>query len=238
MANPTATIITVASFVFLYVGKDHLNLYVRQRLPAPIPFELLLIIITTAVSAIFQLHDRGKITIAKEIPVGLPVPKMPRFDLIPYVFGDALEIAFVVVALHLSMCRLFNRRMGTKTNNNQELYAMGLMSTLSSVFTTYPVTSGKIICEFFDDLRILAIGRTMLNIECGVQTQFSSFFTASFLLIVILFVGPLLSNLPMCVLAVIIIYSMKNVFRKMPSELMHLWRVARIDFVSSLSKEF
>lgn len=156
MANPTATIITVASFVFLYVGKDHLNLYVRQRLPAPIPFELLLIIITTTVSAIFQLHDRGKITIAKEIPVGLPVPKMPRFDLIPYVFGDALEIAFVVVALHLSMCRLFNRRMGTKTNNNQELYAMGLMSTLSSVFTTYPVTSGKVICEFFDDLRIFS----------------------------------------------------------------------------------
>jgi MFS superfamily sulfate permease-like transporter len=71
----------------------------------------------------------------------------------------------------------------------------------------------------------------MLNIECGVQTQFSAFFTASFLLIVILFVGPLLSNLPMCVLAVIIIYSMKNVFRKMPSELMHLWRVARIDFL-------
>jgi MFS superfamily sulfate permease-like transporter len=143
MANPTASIITASSFVFLYIGKDKLNVYVRQRLPAPIPFELLLIITTTAISAIFQLHERGKITIAKEIPVGLPIPKIPRFDLMPYVLGDALEIAFVVVALHLSMCRLFNRRMGTKTNNNQELYAMGFMSTLSSVFTTYPVTSGR-----------------------------------------------------------------------------------------------
>lgn len=94
------------------------------------------------------------------------------------------------------------------------------MSTFSSFFTTYPITS--------------AIGRTMLSVECGVQSQFSAFFTASFLLVVILFVGPLLSNLPMCVLAVIIIYSMKNVFRKMPSELMHLWRVARIDFVGFL----
>lgn len=88
-------------------------------MPAPIPFELLLIIITTAISAIFQLHERGKITIAREIPVGLPTAHWPRFDLIPYVFGDALEIAFVVVALHLSMCRLFNRRLGTKTDNNQ-----------------------------------------------------------------------------------------------------------------------
>jgi len=33
------------------------------------------------------------------------------------------------------------------------------------------------------------------------------------------------------VLAVIIIYSMKNVFRKMPAELLHLWRVAKIDFL-------
>ncbi|KAI6190512.1 hypothetical protein M3Y97_00126000 [Aphelenchoides bicaudatus] len=180
MANPTAAIISLASFIFLYIGKDHLNIYVL-------------------------------------IPTGLPIPKTPRIDLIPYVFGDALEIAFVVIALHLSMCRLFNRRMGTKTNNNQELYAIGLMSSLSSFFTTYPVTS--------------AIGRTMLNIECGVQTQVSGFFTASFLLIVILFVGPLLAKLPMCVLAVIIIYSMKNVFLKMPSELMHLWSVARIDFL-------
>lgn len=33
-------------------------------------------------------------------------------------------------------------------------------------------------------------------------------------------------------LAAIIIYSMKGVFQKMPSELAHLWRVAKIDFVS------
>lgn len=103
----------------MYIGKDRLNPYIRQRLPAPIPFELLLIIITTAISAIFQLHDRSNITIAKKIPTGLPTAHLPRFDLIPYVLGDAIEIAFVAVALHLSMCRVFNRRQGTKTDNNQ-----------------------------------------------------------------------------------------------------------------------
>lgn len=51
----------------------------------------------------------------------------------------------------------------------------------------------------------------MLSIECGGQSQLSAIFTAAFLLIVILFFGPFLSNLPMCVLAVIIIYSIKNV---------------------------
>uniref|UniRef100_A0A915CM68 STAS domain-containing protein n=1 Tax=Ditylenchus dipsaci TaxID=166011 RepID=A0A915CM68_9BILA len=35
----------------------------------------------------------------------------------------------------------------------------------------------------------------------------------------------------MCVLAVIIIYSMKSIFQKMPYELFHLWRVSKIDFL-------
>jgi MFS superfamily sulfate permease-like transporter len=111
--------ITVGSFVFLYIGKEYINPHLRKKLPAPVPFELILIIITTAISSIFQLHEHKKITIAKDIPTGLPTAHWPRIDLIPYVFGDAFEIAFVVVALHLSMCRLFNRRLGTKTDNNQ-----------------------------------------------------------------------------------------------------------------------
>lgn len=49
----------------------------------------------------------------------LPQATLPRMDLFPYVFWDALEIAFVVVALHLSMCKVFNRKLGTKTDNNQ-----------------------------------------------------------------------------------------------------------------------
>ena len=139
-------------------------------------------------------------------------------ELIPYVIGPAFEIAFVVVALHLSMCKVFNRKFGTKTDNNQELYAMGIMASLSSFFNTYPISS--------------SLGRSMLNVECGAKSQLSSLFTAALLLIVILFLGPLLSALPMCILAVIIIYSMKGIFQKMPYELAQLWKVARIDFVS------
>jgi hypothetical protein len=48
----------------------------------------------------------------------LPHARLPRLELLPYVLGDALEIAFVSVALHLSMCKVFNRRMNTKTDNN------------------------------------------------------------------------------------------------------------------------
>ncbi|KAH7730560.1 SULP-4 protein [Aphelenchoides avenae] len=217
LTNPVALAISACSFIFLYIGKDHINGRFRQRLPAPIPFELLLVLISTAFSSGLNLRNEHNITVVKEVPSGLPQATVPRFDMIPYVFWDSLEIAFVVVALHLSMCKVFNRKLGTKTDNNQELYAIGLLGSLSSFFNTYPVSS--------------AVGRTMLSVECGAKTQLSAFFTASLLFVVILFLGPLLSSLPMCVLAAIIIYSMKGVFQKMPSELAHLWRVAKIDFV-------
>uniref|UniRef100_A0A7E4UYM6 STAS domain-containing protein n=1 Tax=Panagrellus redivivus TaxID=6233 RepID=A0A7E4UYM6_PANRE len=215
--NETALIISICSFVFLYIGKDIIGARLRKKLPAPIPFELLLVITATAVSAIWSFATTADITVVKEVPVGLPVARLPRLDVLSYTIGPAFEIAFVVVALHLSMCKVFNRKFSSKTDNNQELYALGLVSTLSSFFNAYPISS--------------SLGRSMLNVECGARTQLSAFFTAALLLVVILFLGPLLSALPMCVLAVIIIYSMKGVFQKMPAELMHLWRIAKLDFL-------
>ncbi|KAI1707380.1 sulfate permease family domain-containing protein [Ditylenchus destructor] len=215
--NPLALTVSLVSFIFLYIGKDLFNPRIRKCLPAPIPFELVLVVLATAISSVVRFEDFYGVNVVKTVPLGLPVARPPRLDLLPYVFSDALEIAFVVVALHLSMCKVFNRKMGTKTDNNQELYAMGLMGSLSSFFGTYPISS--------------SIGRSMLNVESGAKTQLSAFFTALLLLVVILFFGPLLSALPMCVLAVIIIYSLKNIFQKMPYELIHLWHVSKIDFL-------
>uniref|UniRef100_A0A914ECT1 STAS domain-containing protein n=1 Tax=Acrobeloides nanus TaxID=290746 RepID=A0A914ECT1_9BILA len=107
--------------------------------------------------------------------------------------------------------------MGTTTDNNQELYALGVVGLFSSFFTTYPVTT--------------SLGRSMLNIECGVKTQFSSIFAFLLLLVIVLFLGPLLSTLPLVVLSAIIIYSLKGSFQKIPSELVRLWQVSKIDLM-------
>ncbi|CAD5225089.1 unnamed protein product [Bursaphelenchus okinawaensis] len=215
--NLVAAVLSLVGFVILYIGKDIINPLAEKRLPCPIPFELILVILSTAVSAFFNLHKTQNISIVENIPLGLPEFNLPRTDIIHLVLYDSLEIAAVVVALHISMCKVFNRKLGTRTDNNQELYALGFMGTLSSFFGTYPITT--------------SLGRSMLNVECGVKTQMSAYFCGALLLVVILSVGPLLSALPMCILSVIIIYSVKNVFKKMPFELWHLWKVAKMDCV-------
>ena len=71
------------------------------------------------------------------------------------------------------------------------------------------------------------------------RPRYPSWLTApSLAYYVIFFLGPLLSSLPVCILAVIIIYSMKSAFQKMPREFVHLWRVSKIDFVSFLKYIF
>uniref|UniRef100_A0A914L3X8 STAS domain-containing protein n=2 Tax=Meloidogyne incognita TaxID=6306 RepID=A0A914L3X8_MELIC len=215
--NLIVLFLSIFGFAFLYLGKDVFSPKFGYLIPFVIPFELLLVILATAVSSFANLRDNFNVTVLNFVPTGLPEARLPRLDLLPYVFGDALEIAFVSVALHLSMCKVFNRRMGTKTDNNVELYALGLVDSLSSFFTAYPVTS--------------VLGRSMLNVECGAKTQFSGLITGLLLLVVILWLGPILSSLPVCILAVIIIFSMKCAFEKIPREFLHLWRVSKIDFL-------
>ncbi|TKR87611.1 hypothetical protein L596_011983 [Steinernema carpocapsae] len=212
--NRAAAIISLCSFIFLYIGKDKLNPIIKKKIPVPLPFELILVIITTSVSYFANMKDNYGLRVVNNVPVGLPTAFLPRFHLIRYVFWDSIEIAFVIVAIHLSMCKIFNRKHGYKTDNNQELYALGFVATLSSLFNTYPVSS--------------ALGRSILNEECGARTQLAAAFTALLLLVVILFVGPLLASLPMCVLAAIIIYSMKSIFYSL-TEVKKLWRIAKID---------
>uniref|UniRef100_A0AC35FTT3 STAS domain-containing protein n=1 Tax=Panagrolaimus sp. PS1159 TaxID=55785 RepID=A0AC35FTT3_9BILA len=152
--NTAAMTISLCSFIFLYIGKDIISQKLKKKLPAPIPFELLLVIISTFVSFWFSFSTTQNIDIVKHVPIGLPVAKLPRLDLISYVIGPSFEIAFVVVALHLSMCKVFNRKLASSTDINQELYALGIVASLSSFFNSYPISS--------------SLGRSMINVECVV----------------------------------------------------------------------
>ncbi|VDM46129.1 unnamed protein product [Toxocara canis] len=158
--------LSVGAFIFLFIGKDCINPYVRKRLPVPLPFELILVIVATTLSYLFDFERKHQMNVVGIVPVGFPTAELPRLQLIPYVYKDAFEIAFVIVAVHLSMCKVFSRRHNYDTDNNQELYAIALTGVISSCFLTYPVSS--------------ALGRSMLIEESGGKTQVCLVFSNSF----------------------------------------------------------
>uniref|UniRef100_A0A914X8V7 STAS domain-containing protein n=1 Tax=Plectus sambesii TaxID=2011161 RepID=A0A914X8V7_9BILA len=215
-ANTVSVLVSVCSIAFLYIGKEYVNPLVKKKIPVQIPFELIVLIITTAVSYIFSLKETHDLPIVEIVPVGFPMPSLPKFDLLPRVIGDAVGISVVIVAVHVSMCKMFAKKHDYKIDAGQELYALSFMGIGCSFFSVYPASTG--------------LARSLVNEGAGSKTLLSSLFSCALLLIIILWLGPLLQPLPMCVLASIIVVALKGMFMKL-SELKVLWPLSKIDFL-------
>ncbi|VDK17750.1 unnamed protein product, partial [Anisakis simplex] len=220
-SNVCTVIISVISFAFLYVGRDFISPYVTKRfkIKIPIPYELILVIITTGISYGFRLDQRYGMEIVGDIPAGMPLPQVPVFSILLDCLPHALSITAVIIAVHISMAKMLAKKMNYEIDSRQELYALGLSSMLGGLFPIYPVST--------------AMGRTMVNVESGSRTQLAALFSCLLLLIVILWLGPLLESLPICVLAVIIIMALRSLFEKV-DYLKNLWHGSKIDLLTWL----
>ncbi|KAL3100985.1 hypothetical protein niasHS_001445 [Heterodera schachtii] len=216
-ANAITLALSFSSITFLLVGKEFLNplLKRRLRLNIPLPFELFTVLIMTTVAQLFHLHSRYGVDIVGKIPTGLPTPILPNLSLIPSLLPDALGISAVVIAVHISLAKMFAKKMAYRVDAGQELYALGFCASLSSFFPVYPVSC--------------SLGRTLVNVEAGTKTQFSTLFSSLLLGAIILYIGQWLRTLPMCVLSAVIIVALKGMFKKI-TDLKTLWPLSKIDF--------
>ncbi|MCP9259386.1 Sulfate permease [Dirofilaria immitis] len=177
------------------------------------------VILITIFSVYMDLKKKYGVKIVDYIPRGVPTPSLPNFDLVPYLFRDAFAIAIISYMFVISMAKLFAKKRRYKIDPTQDLYAVGLMHILSSFFPIFPAggsLSRSTVCE-----------------QSGANTQLHALFSSALLLAVIAFIGPFLESLPMCVLACIVIVSLRSLFMQF-RELSKLWRISKFDFVSSM----
>ncbi|KAK6106962.1 sulfate permease family protein [Brugia pahangi] len=209
--------LSIFGIIFLYLGKTLMTPFLNKCLQfnLPIPYELLLIVISIIISHYMNLHTYHSVPIVGKIPTALPKPRLPRFDIVIDCFPYAIGIAAVTVAIHISMAKMLAKRMKYHIDSKQELYALGFTTVLSSFFPIYPIAT--------------ALARTMVGVEVGIRTQFSAISSCLLLLAVILVLAPLLNALPMCILTVIIVMSLRSMFQKF-SELPKIWPISKIDF--------
>ncbi|KAJ1347411.1 hypothetical protein KIN20_002463 [Parelaphostrongylus tenuis] len=171
--------------------------------------------VTTTLSSTLHWHENNSVAIVGDIPAGLPQPELPTMWILKECMMQSIGISIVIIAVHISMAKMLAKKLDYSIDDSQELYAIGLTSLLGSFFSIYPVST--------------ALGRTMVNVKSGARTQLSALFSCSLLLAIILWFGPLLRNLPSCVLASIITVALKSMFMKY-SELKSIYPVSKIDF--------
>jgi MFS superfamily sulfate permease-like transporter len=75
---------------------------------------------------------------------------LPRVELLPHLWLSAISISIISYIFVFSLSKIFAKKHKYKVDSNQELYAIGLCSFLSSFFPVYPFgasLSRSSLCE-------------------------------------------------------------------------------------------
>ncbi|WP_223531335.1 SulP family inorganic anion transporter [Pseudomonas sp. GL-R-19] len=176
-----------------------------KRLPGP----LVAMAVATAIQSTF--HFEGVATIGSAfggIPQGLPALSLPEITLSRVIdlIGPAFTIAMLGAIESLLSAMVADGMAGTKHDSNQELIGQGVANLVTPLFGGFAATG--------------AIARTATNIRNGGTSPLAGITHAVTLVLIVLFLAPLASNIPLCSLAAILFVVAYNM-----SELKHFKRM-------------
>ncbi|WP_063913546.1 SulP family inorganic anion transporter [Pseudomonas sp. p21] len=181
------------------------RLPVLKRLPGP----LVAMVFATLIQSLF--HFDGVATIGTTfgaIPQGLPSLTWPEVSLARVIelIGPAFAIAMLGAIESLLSAVVADGMAGTRHDSNQELIGQGVANLVVPLFGGFAATG--------------AIARTATNIRNGATGPLAGIVHAVTLVLIILFLAPLASNIPLCALAAILFVVAYNM-----SELKHFKRM-------------
>ena len=200
--HPATTLLALLSLLLVLLTP---RLPGMKRVPGP----LIAMVVATVIQSVFQFP--GVATIGSAfggIPQGLPSLSLPEVTLprIIELIGPAFAIAMLGAIESLLSAVVADGMAGTRHDSNQELIGQGIANLLSPLFGGFAATG--------------AIARTATNIRNGGNSPLAGLAHALTLVLLISFLAPLASNIPLCALAAILFVVAYNM-----SELKHFKRM-------------
>ncbi|KAM9425766.1 sulfate anion transporter 1 [Pholidichthys leucotaenia] len=193
-------VITSAICISVLVAGKEIQERYKDRLKIPLPTELVVVVGATLASHFGELNTKYGSTISGHIPTGFIPPQVPGFSLMPRLALDAIPLAVISFAFTVSLSEMFAKKHGYTIRPNQEMLAVGFCNIIPSFFHCFTTSA--------------ALAKTMVKDSTGCQTQVSSVISALVVLLVLLFFAPFFYMLQKCVLACIIIVSLRGALRK------------------------
>ncbi len=190
------------AFVTFLVGMAALLIQIFwPRVSQKIPGSLIAILATTIVVAVFDLPV-ATIGDLYTIKSGLPTFAVPElsFGLVKELISPAFTIAVLASVESLLSCVVSDGMIGGHHSSNAELVGQGVGNIASALFGGIPATG--------------AIARTAANVKNGGRTPVAGMVHAVVLLLILLFLMPYASMIPMTTLAAILImvaYNMSGI---------------------------
>merc|ERR1719187_1764853 len=205
----STTLVSALSLTFL-CGCKYFN--APRWFPAP----FILMFVTTMLSYFMEFKDMG-IMIVGDLPSGIPLP------VVPHIFGSSSVIiqGFIVAvvayvgSLGLAKSLARDSPFPYEISANSELVAYGMASLVGSFFSGFPPAA--------------SFSRSALAFEMQARTPLHGIFTAT-LMCIALYLTVAFKYLPKCVLAVVIVMSVRRLFQNGYKELAYLIRARSRDF--------
>jgi sulfate permease, SulP family len=193
----TATALAAGTLLVMLVCR-----LISNRIPGPI----VALVLGTAAVVIFKLPVETIGTRFGGIPSGLPHLALPKFraDLIHGLLGPAFTVAMLGAIESLMSAVVSDRMSNDHHNSNMELIGQGVANIASPMFGGLPATG--------------AIARTATSIRSGAQSPVAGMIHSATLLCILLFAAPLVSYVPLAVLAGILMMVCYNMgeWREIP----------------------
>ena len=187
---PTAVRTPAATPTELQPQQASLLHRILWRIPAP----LVVLLLGTLFTWALQLPVETIGSRFGGIPQSLPTPALPSFDWesAQNLVGPTLAIAFLGAIESLLCARVADGMTHDRHDPNQELMAQGIANFTTPLFGGIAVTG--------------TIARTVTNIRSGAHSPIAGLVHALTLLVFMLLLAPLAVNIPMSVLAGILLF--------------------------------
>ena len=162
---------------------------VLKRIPGP----LVALVIATLTQTVFQFKGISTLgSVFGNISSTLPTLQMPNLSipLVSQLIGPAFTITLLGAIESLLSAAAADGMANTRHDSNQELIGQGLANILAPLFGGFAATG--------------AIARTATNIRNGGNSPLAAIVHSLTLLLIIVFLAPFASAIPLCTLAAIL----------------------------------
>lgn len=187
-------LIDVPNLTYIMVAAGLGIIYLLPRLTQAVPSPLVCIILLTAISLLMGLDIRT-VGDMGELPDSLPVFLLPDIPLtletLTIILPYSAAVAAVGLLESLMTASIVDELTDTRSDKNRECIGQGIANTATGFI------GGMAGCAM--------IGQSIINVKSGGRGRLSSFCAGMFLLIMIVFLGDWVKQIPMAALVAIMI---------------------------------
>jgi high affinity sulfate transporter 1 len=191
-----------------------------RRFARRVPGALVALVAGIGLSTLLDLEAHG-VAVVGDVVTGIPplsIPRVPLGDIVFLITG-AFGIVFLALAESIGAARSFATHHGYEVDPNQELVGLGAANVGAGLFGGFSVDA--------------SFSQSATGEAAGNRTQLASLITAGLILATAVVLAPLFANLPLSVLAAIVITSVLGLVNLAELRRYLAWK--RTDFLLAMT---